>query len=329
MKKLFISLFFAVLATIGLYAQQISVVSPGGATSLYKTLQDAIEGAAPGSVIYLPGGGFPISDDVKIDKKLTIIGVSHRGDTENVDGATIIDGNLIFIGGSSGCSVMGVYITGDIIVGTAEDAVEDFTVKYCNANCIDVKNVQQSTGMFVNQSYLRGRSCFANNNVKLENNIMGSINYINGGVINHNVLIKSGNWLLLTYCKNTSITNNFILSLDGTEDYFSYVSNNCVGTGGWGGNEEFNPIMLDEGKTFDDIFRANKGMLLSSDYRLKEGVDRSKFMGTDGTVIGIEGGSGFNPDALAPVPYIVAKHVDEQTDASGKLTVKIRVKAGQ
>ena len=68
MKKLFFSLFFAILATIGLYAQQISVVSPGGATSLYRTLQEAFEGADPGSVIYLPGGTFSIPQ-LSITKK--------------------------------------------------------------------------------------------------------------------------------------------------------------------------------------------------------------------------------------------------------------------
>ena len=45
--------------------------------------------------------------------------------------------------------------------------------------------------------------------------------------------------------------------------------------------------------------------------------------------VGIYAGTGFNENQLAPVPYIVAKRVDEQTDASGKLNVKIRVKAGQ
>ena len=85
MKKIIFTLFLAIMATTGLYAQQISVVSSGGTTSLYRTLQEAIEGAEPGSVIYLPGGGFPISDDVKITKKLTIIGIGHYIKSGNID----------------------------------------------------------------------------------------------------------------------------------------------------------------------------------------------------------------------------------------------------
>ena len=32
---------------------------------------------------------------------------------------------------------------------------------------------------------------------------------------------------------------------------------------------------------------------------------------------------------MAPLPYIVAKDIPEQTDAEGKLNIKIRVKASE
>ena len=93
----------------------------------------------------------------------------------------------------------------------------------------------------------------------------------------------------------------------------------------WGTDE--NPIVLDVDKTFNDIFYANKGVKIISDYRLKDDIDKSNFLGSDGTVIGIESGSGFDPDALAPIPRIVSKKVDEQSNASGKLTINVTVKA--
>ena len=37
--------------------------------------------------------------------------------------------------------------------------------------------------------------------------------------------------------------------------------------------------------------------------------------------VGIYAGTGFNDKQMAPVPYIVAKHVDDQTDAQGKLGI--------
>ena len=44
---------------------------------------------------------------------------------------------------------------------------------------------------------------------------------------------------------------------------------------------------------------------------------------------GIYGGSGFNDHQTAPVPYIVSKTVDEQTNSAGFLNITITVKAGE
>ncbi|MBR6180743.1 MAG: hypothetical protein IKQ77_05975 [Prevotella sp.] len=324
MKKLFLTLFLTVIMTAVLQAQQISVVS-GANTNVYQTLKEAIENAPAGSVIYLPGGGFQISDDVKITKKLTIVGVSHRADTDNADGATTIAGHLQFIGESSGSAVMGVYVSGNIYVGDADGGVDNVTIKYCNVNSIQVNN-GESNDLYVNQCYLREQSSIAGN-VKMENNIMNCIGGGNGAVINNNIIFwRTHDGFSIHHCTNSSITNNFILNWwNGVYEVNNcFVSNNCIGTGSWGEN----PIILD-GVSFDDIFESNNGIAISSDYSLKENVDRSKFLGTDGKVIGIEGGTGFSNKGLAPIPYIVDKRVDEKTDASGMLNVKIRVKAGE
>ena len=292
---------------------------------MYQTLEDAIENASAGSIIYLPGGGFPISDEVKINKKLIIVGVSHRADTDNTDGATTIAGNLQFIGESSGSAVMGVYISGNICIGDADGGVNNVTIKYCNANSIGSNAA--SNDLYVNQCYLRNYSSFGNCNVKLENNILHSIGDFNGAIINNNVIVysESGRHPLIR-CNNSSVTNNFFIawSMGAYEVNNCFVSNNCIGTGSWGEN----PIILD-GVSWNDIFEANNGIAISSDYTLKDNVDRSKFLGTDDKVIGIEGGNGFSNKGLAPIPYIVAKKVDESTDASGMLNIKIRVKAGE
>ena len=44
---------------------------------------------------------------------------------------------------------------------------------------------------------------------------------------------------------------------------------------------------------------------------------------------GIYGGTGFNDHQTAPVPYIVSKTVDEQTNSAGYLNITITVKAGE
>lgn len=313
----------ALLATMTAAAQNIAAVSPSNATTIFQTLDEAIAGAESGSTIYLPGGGFQIKDETKINKKLTIMGVSHRGDTDNVDGATVISGNLHFEGGSSGSAVLGVYLTGDINVGTGTDPVTNFTVRYCNVNSIKVKH-SQSSGMVVNQCYIRDTARFGNCNVRLENNILHSLFDVNGGIIDHNIIISIAPGTSVTFynVNNTSILNNFLNSGRGISGGNCQLLNNCIGTGSMGDN----PVIIDEGvNLWDDVFYANKGVSILSDYRLKGSWGKGK--ATDGTDIGIYGGTGFKDEALAPIPRIVSKKVDESTDGSGKLQIEVTVKA--
>ena len=338
--KRILSILAALAATITMGAQNIAVVSPNNSTSIYQTLDDAITSAVPGSTIYLPGGGFQIKNETQIDRKVTIMGVSHRGDTDNVDGATIISGNLNFVKGSSGSAVVGVHLTGNINVGTATDSVLNLTIRYCDINSIQV-NHNQSSGMVVNQSYLRSQCNFGNCNVRLENNIAHSLFFIVGGTINHNVIVsrsgargvgpsdRYGSY----YCSyslgsvsNSTIINNFILYTPAS--YYSVhigdncvVSNNCIGKDSWG---ELS-ITLGEETTWDDVFKANKGVNINSDYQLKGSWGKNA--ATDGTDIGIFGGTSFKKEALAPIPRIVSKTVEEQSDATGRLKVTVTVKS--
>ncbi len=323
--------FFFVAMVMGMaaWAQNIAVVSPSNSTNIYNTLDEAITKADPGSTIYLPGGGFAISNATTIDKKLTIMGVSHRGDTDNVDGATIISGKLQFVGGSSGSAVVGVYVTGNIDVGTSDAAVENFTLRYCNVYYISVHN-SGCVGMVVNQCYLRSNSYFGNCNVRIENCITNVLIDINGGTINHNVITRSSGHdcsysKSLLNVSSSSITNNIILSWgNGHSGGDCYISNNCIGTGSWGEN----PVVAPEGTNlWDDVFGEghHKGVTIASDYHVI--ASWAKGAASDGTDIGIYGGSSFSDKALAPIPRIVSKSVDEQSDASGKLTVKVTVKS--
>ena len=80
------------------FAQNIAVVSENGNTTIWTTLQEAIENATNGSIIYLSDGGYQINDDVKITKKLIIIGKGYKPKSGNADGRTAILGNLWFNG---------------------------------------------------------------------------------------------------------------------------------------------------------------------------------------------------------------------------------------
>ena len=332
MKKLFLTFVFAIVATLTAMAQQISVVSTTGATTLYRTLQDAIEGADPGSVIYLPGGGFPISDEVKINKILTIIGIGHKSNNDNVDGITTISGNLWFNEGSSGSAVMGCYITGNVNIGDGGTAVSDVLIRYCNLNSVQVMN-NTCMDVAVNQNYIRSMSSFNGANAKITNNVIHSIYGVNGGRILNNIIIDKGRpgindlQYFSIWADYSIISYNVMFIRQGYGGNWSNASvrgSNNSGThnivGGYGFGE--NCISWNE-KSWNDLFENPSGITPSSNYHFKDAYSEYE------NLIGLYADTGFNDQQIAPVPYIVVKRVDEQTDASGKLNVKIRVKAGQ
>lgn len=316
MKRTIISMFVALLATVTVQAQQIAVVS-GSTTTMYQTLAEAIEGATDGCTIYLPGGGFQIADDVKITKQVTIIGIGHKANSENADGNTVISGNLFFNEGSNGSAVMGCYISGNVNIGA-----NNILVRYCNLNSVQVKYAYCS-GTFVSQNYIRGESNFGGSECNFSNNIAHSVNNLDGGIIDHNIFtshcyMSRGSSSVFLNCDNCTISNNVILDselvVNGTG---CLVSNNMCKVV-WG--DECNCI----GEDWNNVFaNYNAGKITpSSDFHFKEAyLQYSNY--------GIYGGTGFSDKGMAPVPYIVAKDIPEQTDAEGKLNIKIRVKASE
>ena len=333
--KRILSIVVAFVATITVGAQNIAVVSPSNTTTIYQTLDEAITNAEKGSIIYIPGGGFTVTDNAKIDKKLTIMGVSHRGDTDNVDGATIISGNLNFIKGSSHSAVIGVYVSGNINVATKEDSVANFTMRHCNVNSVLVKN-SHSSGMVINQCYLRGSSDFGGCNVSLENNIIHCIREINGGKVNYNI-ITSNAWAYYTNTyyamyniNSSSISYNYFLN-PGNNFYKgsdNYIYHNCRGTALW--KDDNDSVQLPEGTKWEDVFNgyvSDKALSIASDYHLSKTWAAKNDPSLKG--LGIYGFSGtdFSDKALAPIPRIVSKRVAESTDGSGKLQIEVTVKA--
>ena len=318
MKKLFLTLIMAVFTTELLQAQQISVVSSGGATSLYRTLQDAIEGAAPGSTIYLPGGGFPISNDVEITKKLTIIGIGNNTKNDNVDGTTIITGKLSFKEGSSGSAVMGCYVTNDIDIYAN---VNDMLIKYCNVNIVHVFD-PSCLGTTVNQCFLRNGANFHGANGFFTHNISLDIWDLDNGFIEFNIFTTSQYVFGDAYdnSQNSIVKGNIILTSDGYYGEENSLSNNMSHI-----NWDVDPDLIKIDDEWTDVFVNYNGGAVSpvSDFHFKEAYKQYE------SQVGIYAGTGFNDQQLAPVPYIIAKDVDEQTDAQGKLNVRIRVKAGQ
>lgn len=309
-------------------AQQIAVVSEGGETTIYQTLQSAIEGASDGSVIYLPGGAFSISDEVKITKRLTIIGIGNRIISENVDGITNIVGNLYFNDNSSHSAVMGCYITGSVIIGEGGTAVTEVLIKYCNVGSVEVTN-NTCYGTIVNQNYIRGGAHFNDaGGIIITNNSVGDIYGVNGGTIKYNVVRGAGYWgddwyTGIAVGANNSIISYNVIYLRNRSGYgydcgdVNVSGSNNRGTtnmvkSDWGEN------CINVGNTdWNDIFENTE-----TNFHFKEAYEEYE------NLLGIYAGDGFNDNQMAPVPYIVAKRIAEETDAAGMLKIQVRVKAG-
>ena len=318
MKKIIFTFFLALMATTGLYAQQISVVSPGGSTSLYKTLQEAIKGAEGGSVIYLPGGGFSIADSVKITKKLTIIGIGHYTKNNNVDAFTSIMGNLWFDEGSDGSAVMGCHITGDINIGS-----DDILVRYCNLKSVQV-NKKTCKGTVINQNYIRSRSNFNGTSANITNNVIYAVGNVTGGIISYNYF---NGWFDAYNGGSTYQIESSLVSYNcfNQGDLTTYSNTLTIGNLGTSDHTGDDCIFIGSNINWTDVYENYNNGAISplTNLHFKEAYKQYE------NQVGIYAGTGFNDQQIAPVPYIVAKRVDEQTDASGKLNVKIRVKAGQ
>jgi hypothetical protein len=335
-KKNFISGLIAIIAitTIGsASAQQISVVSPAGATSVYTDLNLAITGAETGSTVYLSGGGFQVSDETKITKKLSIIGIGHKANNDNANGYTTVSGNLFFEGGSDNSVVMGVYLSGNVNIATSETAVNNFLLRYCNINSVQVKN-SACQNILVNQNYIRSTSHGSNSACSFTNNVLHSLRNINGGVIDHNIVRNSISHRyddcigcggiscshVFLCVSNSQITNNILIDPSGLAGD-GIVSNNVLKSV-WGENS----LQVSDWSEVFEYEGTDYPISANTNFHIKAG-QAALTAATDGGEVGIYGGTGFSDKALPPGPRIVSKKVAEQTDENGNLHVEIQVSA--
>lgn len=320
MKKVVLSLVL-MIAAVAVSAQQIAVVTSSGSTTMCQTLADAISKAGNNSVIYLPAGGFQISDDVKITHKITIVGVTHKANSDNAEGNTIISGNLYFNEGSSNSCVMGCYISGTVYIGYDNTSVNNILVKYCNVNSVYVYS-NKCSGTKINQNYIRNTCDFNGAEGTFTNNVMQAcVQEMTGGAIMNNNIISRGSWTFYIV-NNATISNNvFFASWDG-----AYGCNNISGTnnmfrsGSWG-DDAINLGL----ESMDGVFKKNLGCTPASEFEFIG--DYATYNGKVGIYCTDDGGTGFSDGCMPPVPYISVKRIDEQTDASGNLNVTLRVKS--
>ena len=216
---------------------------------------------------------------------------------------------------------MGCYITGGVCIGYNKTVVNDILLRYCNLRGINVTS-SNCTGITINQNYLRwefgsdyARITFNGSSCNFTNNVCGPpLENINGGTIANNIIVNTWYEKSIYDCNNIAITNNIIFG--GHSGSNQSVSGNMTPYE-WG-----EKCINVEGVSWNDVFENNAGITPASDFHFTDAYKQY-------SECGIYGGTGFSDSGMAPVPYILAKKIDTQTDSSGKLNVKIRVKAGE
>lgn len=103
-------------------AQVQFVVQNGNKTEVFNNLSTAIDSAAAGDTLYLPGGG--IAAPATIDKELHWVGHGHYPNSTRATFPSRVTGNITFTGNCDNSSFEGIYFPGSLYFGSADnDAV--------------------------------------------------------------------------------------------------------------------------------------------------------------------------------------------------------------
>jgi len=346
MKKIFLILIL-ISAVYTAKAQNLIAVQNGNNAIFYTNLDTAIINAPSGSIIYIPGGSFAIN--TTIDKTLNIIGIGHNPNYSTATNYTYITGNVNLISGAGNGSLTGLYISGNINIGTnsTNDFVNYLLVNRCNflslyfsgnENIINSGgNLFRSSNNFFGNNIINGQMGQTNcggydNNIGINNTVTNNIflfntsNYCPGCCSWDNSLYK-----LSIICKSSLIKNNIFV---GSTLGLYAVSNSIVNNNLFVENISFPNgsniganNLVNQAQSSIFVNQTGNTFSYTDDYHLQPGCP-GKNAGTDGTDIGIYGGASPWKDGSVPNnPHVINSYIGGATNNNGALPVNIKVEA--
>lgn len=333
MKKTFfliaiVSCFFALQTAKA--QNPITTLEHAGVTTVFtgqNSLVDAYNASFNGDVLYLSTGFF--TAPAAIAKGIKIIGAGHFPDSANVAKRTTITSSLNIKIGADSLKLEGLYLAGTIYVDqyNSNPGVNINNVKISRCRATDVScNINYKNNWSFEECFIEGNFNFSNNGINLSIFhclINGSVyNIINGASINGNNIFG-----YISNVSGSQIQNNIILGASPINNNTSnFFKNNLfvASTPNYSNNSFSNNYA---GVAQANIFVNQTGTALdyTQNYHLKE---PSKYLGTDGTQVGIYGGSTpFKEKGLTSNPVVSVKNVATQTDGNGNLQINFTVKA--
>jgi len=340
MKELFLSLVAAMAATAS-FAQSslLATLSHEGNISTYygaTALRAAHEAAADGDIITLSSGTF---NSVEITKGITIRGAGMDVDPTTQSEPTIITGDFnvsIPKTTTSPLTIEGIYSDYKMYV---TDTLRNATFLKSRFRKIDS---QSSKYPFINMTLIHCKVSELLYAVKLStiNCINCIINnpYCNDGYQSvfemTNCVIFKGNVGSQLYA--STFKNCIFIGNDGGNNFFNYYYGpnavyNCVGADDNTEHNFFQRIQntTNSMATYANVFKTCKdGTYSDSETFELTDAAKTQFLGTDGTQVGIHGGS--MPFSITPSnPQITKANVAAKSTADGKLSIDITVKGAE
>ncbi|AHW61731.1 hypothetical protein SAMN05444285_10984 [Draconibacterium orientale] len=312
MKKIII-LPFLFLATLS-WGQAQFVVQNGTKTEVYNNINTAITNAVAGDTLYIPGGGFTITNTT-IDKTLHWVGHGHYPSETGATMQTRINSALNFTGNCDNSSFEGIFFTSEVSFGSADNEAENILMKRCrvlsNLSLRTVTTGNPDLNFQISECVLY--TLFGNYGINClieKSLIFNRIHYFVQSQFSHNSINVSSSNRVIYLCTSCIFVDNVFGYEGGLYNSFSCVINNNVFAGSLpftpvtdiNGNDGFNNIYnVGSANVYSDVSQSVNPYTFAyeNDYTLKggsTGTDQSGASGisisgtaTDGTNAGIYG----------------------------------------
>lgn len=279
-------------------------------------LKNALAAASQGDLISLSAGSF---NATTINKAVTIQGAGYVYDPDKNRHRTVLVGEFYIEvpASQTGLVIEGIYSDNSVYV---RGEVKQYTLRKCRFSSLtigvsDTKSqngqidrckisnhlyIYEAENLYVNNSIIYSFSTYRNSaSVLVENSYIYQSNSVNAGLFRNCIM--------------------YSFYLIGTAS-----GQNCIGRSLSNFDESLGNIW---NLSYSDIFATASNWDYSddADYKLTS-TAAATYKGTDGTQVGIYGG--LTPFSDVPSnPQVTKKEISGQTDANGKLNVKITVEA--
>lgn len=341
MKKILLVLTTFVAGT-AVMSQAAFVLNNGTGSQSFRSIDSAIAYVQSGDTLYLPGGTYN-SNTIIINKRLAIFGAGHYPDSTGATGRTVLNSSIVFIDGASLSVLQGVYLAGNINMGSnaTNSNVNGIIISRCNFNDItfayNAGVVSLSSNLLIRENVIRNDLNLSNAKDNLiENNIIdGRINNANGSnaFVNNVIFGRAGasgysiNSVYSCVFENNIFCNTASYGLLGSSTANTFRNNVFLFPNQLGGGDVSEQNLF----SVPDPF-VNKNLTIFS-YTQNFHLTPSSvavMAGKGGTACGIYGGvRPYKEGALPLNPHIRSSNIAANTDNLGQIQVQVTVAAQQ